>query len=103
LAATDRGLTGQAWALPSAKAIVDEEYEPHDKQDQRDPEEPLDHESQPEHRDNTEYRAGRTVWSADVETDPKVTARERRAYQVDKTRSYVGVPIIKQSRLVAVL
>ena len=54
-------------------------------------------------RDNREYRAGRTVWSSDVDADPKVTASERRAYQANKTRSYVGVPIIKQRRLVAVL
>ena len=54
-------------------------------------------------RDNREHRAGRTVWSSDVEADPKVTKGERRAYQANKTRSYVGVPIIKQLRLVAVL
>jgi PAS domain S-box-containing protein len=54
-------------------------------------------------RDNSEYRAGRTVWSSDMEADPKVTESERRAYRANGTRSYVGVPIIKQGNLAAVL
>lgn len=49
------------------------------------------------------YRAGRTLFAADVLTDPRVTPAELAAYAAIGLRAFVGVPLVKEGRLVAAL
>ena len=48
------------------------------------------------------FRAGRTVVVADTETDPQLEA-QRSAYRAIGVRAWVGVPLVKDGRLLTVL
>ncbi|HEX7977859.1 MAG TPA: PAS domain S-box protein [Gemmatimonadaceae bacterium] len=49
-----------------------------------------------------EYRAGHTVVFADTESDPRI-AGSRATYRAMGVRAWVGVPLVKEGRVVAVL
>jgi signal transduction histidine kinase len=49
-----------------------------------------------------EMRAGRTLAVADVATEPRLSEQERRAYGAISARAYIGVPLIKDGRHVAI-
>lgn len=48
-------------------------------------------------------KAGRTVWSEDIETDPSTGENARTILRQLGVRAYVGAPLVKQRRLVGVL
>ena len=50
-----------------------------------------------------EWRAGRIASTSDVNTDPRYSVTEREAYASVSTRAGVGIPLIKEGRLVAIL
>lgn len=48
------------------------------------------------------YRAGHTVFFDDTETDPQLES-QRAAYQAIGVRAWVGVPLVKNGQLIAIL
>jgi PAS domain S-box-containing protein len=47
------------------------------------------------------YRSGQTACSRDVSTDPELPAQEREAYAAIQIGAYIGVPLVKDGKLVA--
>ena len=52
--------------------------------------------------DYDNYRAGRTVWSANTQTDAREPG-QREAYRAADTAAFIGVPLVKRAELVSVL
>jgi PAS domain S-box-containing protein len=55
------------------------------------------------HRLLKEYRAGRTALSGDTQSDPALSPEERQAFAAVQIRAYIGVPLVKNGQLVAVM
>ena len=50
-----------------------------------------------------DLRAGHTVWTPDVDRDPRFGEKERARLAAGSIRAFIGVPLVKKGRLAAVL